>query len=687
MDANKLVAIGVFCAVSLIVSFFIPLLAKAWSAEKLDPKAPLRLDLEHWYVTAPAALALSTMLYFRMGTLFLAGTLALVLVMAFLKNPKPLLNAALVLFAALVTSYLPWWRITGHHISLSTLETFSVLAGAALVMLGLSWPATKSTGKPHGALAPKQWLLFAIFVAVAVIFVPYKGVILDRALLTTWHHWGAFIGPAQLVAEGVYPLHDIPVQYGFGPTVLSALSCSVLDCWSGFYWLNLSFVICFFAALIYAALCLSQRASLPAQIVILTCVALSALGWTMYPPNLISPLSTPSTSGLRFLPGTMMMVFLVRASLQTRESPARPRTQITGHLLWTLGLFWSPEAAIHTTFLWAPFFVWSTLFYGPRPASTPRFFRQAAILVGVLLAVLVSFVALFMLFFGEMPLWSMYTASLRNPPGVLPIDFKASIWAALICYALWFASLWAAHRAGMPDRSTLASWVTMLFALVTFTYFLGRSHSNNILNLLPYFSILLVAIRSSQTAWAAQHMANLMLAGFIGVSALFGLSAYNQAQSTAGYFAHQSASIPARMSYQDTSNVTHFAMLHGSMDETVLSQQKDLREALSYIRNERDEPVEIFDLNMLIDADSKYGPWSAIHPIATTYFSTSQDRITYLKNVMQRLNKSGWIVIKNDFALLSIIDEYNSVYEQTDKIEFGTYTAIRYSPKFALGTQ
>jgi hypothetical protein len=64
MDANKLVAIGVFCAVSLIVSFFIPLLAKAWSAEKLDPKAPFRLDLEHWYVTAPAALALSNMLYF-----------------------------------------------------------------------------------------------------------------------------------------------------------------------------------------------------------------------------------------------------------------------------------------------------------------------------------------------------------------------------------------------------------------------------------------------------------------------------------------------------------------------------------------------------------------------------------------------------------------------------------------------
>jgi hypothetical protein len=315
MDANKLLAIAAFCLVSLIVSFFIPLLSKVWSTAKSDPKPPSLLDIEHWYFNAPASIILSAVLYFRIGAVFLIGILALVLLTAFLKNPKPLASATLALVAALVTSYLPWWRITGYHLSLSTVETLSVLGVAALVVLGLSWPASKDVRETQGALAPKQWLLFALFVAMAVIFVPYKGVILDRALLTTWHHWGAFIGPAQLVAEGVYPLYDIPVQYGFGPTVLSALSCGVLGCWSGFYWLNVSFVICFFAALIYAALCFSRRASLPAQIAILTSVAICTLGWTMYPPSLISPLSTPSTSGMRFLPGALMMAFLVRMSL------------------------------------------------------------------------------------------------------------------------------------------------------------------------------------------------------------------------------------------------------------------------------------------------------------------------------------------------------------------------------------
>jgi hypothetical protein len=307
--------------------------------------------------------------------------------------------------------------------------------------------------------------------------------------------------------------------------------------------------------------------------------------------------------------------------------------------------------------------------------------------VGVFLATLAGFVLVFTLFFGEMPLWSMYTAALRNPPGVLPIDFKASVWIALACYALWFAALWASYRRGTTDRSTLASWVAMLFALVTFTYFLGRSHSNNVLNLLPYFAILLVAIRSSQTAWAAQQIANMMLAGFVGWAALFGLDFYKQAQETAGYFAHQSTPIPMSMTYQDASNVVKFAQLHGAMDETVVSQQEDLRKALSYIREERDEPAEIFDANMLIDASSKYGPWSAIHPIATTYFSTPEQRRHYLQNVMKRLDRAGWIVISDTFPLPSVVGDYDAVYDQTEEIEFGTYTAIRYSPKLDLGTQ
>lgn len=699
MDTSKLLAVAAFCLVSLIVSFFIPLFSKAWISAKSDPKKALFLDIEHWYFNVPASVILSVALYFRLGAVFLIGVFGLVLLTVLLKNPKPLANAALVLLAALITSYLPWWRITEYHLSLSTLETLSVLGVTAVMVLGLTWPVAKTASKPisnkvnvlargaQDALALKQWLLLALFVAAAAIFVLYKGPILDRAMITTWHHWGAFIGPAQLVVEGVLPLHDVPVQYGFGPTVLSALSCGVLDCWTGFYWVNVGFVICFFAALAYAALCFSRQASIPAQVAILTSVAICTLGWTMYPPSLISPLSTPSTSGMRFLPGTLMMTFLVHVSLGSRKKPAILNTKIIGHLLWMFGLLWSPEAAIHTTFLWGPFFVWSSVFYGPHAPSMRQFFIQVAILVGVFFATLIGFVLVYTLYFGEMPLWSMYTAALRNPPGVMAIDYKASIWVALACFSLWFAALWGSHRRGTTDRSTLAFWVTMLFALVTFTYFLGRSHSNNVLNLLPYFAIMLVAIRSSQTAWAAQQLANMLLAGFVGWSVLFGLNYYKQAQDTAGYFAHQSTSIPMAMTYQDSTNVIKFAELDGVVSDTLASQQNELRKALSYIGEVRDEPAEIFDVNMLIDANSKYGPWSGIHPIATTYFSTSEQRRHYLRNVMKRLNRSGWIVVSDTFPLPSVVEDYDAVYERTEEMAFGTYTAIRYSPKLDLGTQ
>lgn len=691
MDTNKLLAITVFCLMALIVSFFIPLFAKTWNTEKPGAKPPFILDLEHWYFTAPISLILSIVLYSRVGGMFLIGLLALVFLTTVLKNSKPLISATLVLLAALVTSYLPWWRITGYNVSLSNVEILSILGVMAIMILGLSWPAKSkyapSNDMPNG-LTPKQWFLFSLFIVVAIIFIPYKGPILDRALLTTWHHWGAYIGPAQLVAEGVYPLRDIPVQYGFGPTVLTALSCTITDCWTGFYWLNFSFVIGFFAALMYAALCLSRQASLPAQIAIVTSTAVCALGWTMYPPEMISPLATPSTSGMRFLPGTLMMAFLVHTALFATFNDATAfKMKIVGHLLWVFGLIWAPEAAIHTTFLWGPFFVWSGVFRDSHPASIRQFFIQVSILFGVFCATLAAFILFYLLAFGEMPLWVMYTAAVRNPPGVLPIDYKATVWVALTCYALWFASLSATHRYGVTDRSTLATWITMLLALVTFTYFLGRSHANNVLNLLPYFAILLIAIRSARTDSPISQMANMLLAGFVGWASIFGTGYYNQARENAGYFNYQNTSISSSMSYRNTETELKFTKYIEIPGDNILGEQSDIREALAYINGTRKEPAEIIDAYMLLDAGSEYGPWSAIHPIATTYFSTSQDRITYLKNVMHRLDKSGWIVIKNDFKLLSIIDEYNSVYERTEELEFGTYTAIRYSPKPGLGTQ
>ena len=65
----------------------------------------------------------------------------------------------------------------------------------------------------------------------------FLGLNLVIDLQTAWHHWGAYIGPAQLVFAGVLPLHDIPLQYGFGPTMLLAASCKI-NCWSGMYWLT-----------------------------------------------------------------------------------------------------------------------------------------------------------------------------------------------------------------------------------------------------------------------------------------------------------------------------------------------------------------------------------------------------------------------------------------------------------------
>ncbi|HEX8199161.1 MAG TPA: hypothetical protein VF590_01645, partial [Isosphaeraceae bacterium] len=55
------------------------------------------------------------------------------------------------------------------------------------------------------------------------------------------HHWGVFVGPAELVRQGGWPLWDVPSQYGFLST-LSIAWLPVRSVWQSFYLVNVTLV-------------------------------------------------------------------------------------------------------------------------------------------------------------------------------------------------------------------------------------------------------------------------------------------------------------------------------------------------------------------------------------------------------------------------------------------------------------
>jgi hypothetical protein len=104
--------------------------------------------------------------------------------------------------------------------------------------------------------------------------------------------------------------------------------------------------------------------------------------------------------------------------------------------------------------------------------------------------------------------------------------------------------------------------------------------------------------------------------------------------------------------------------------------------AITYLRAHSHESIETFDRYGLIDAKDPNPPWNALYGPANFTEIPSHLRRAYLRNVAKRLDKPGWVLFDKDYKEMQrFLEDYDSVYQRTQTIDFGYYTAIRYSPR------
>ncbi len=616
---------------------------------------------------------------FSLSLLFIAGTVALLQASLFWQR----LSA--ILFAGSISTTLPWWRFSGGSMDLSYGELGLVL----IIFAGTLYILEKKSDKDFSYDSMPtfsvwgQRVLYGIIFILSIFYVGYQGLILGDAKVTTWHHWGAYIGPARLTLSGAIPLFDFPVQYGIGPTLMSAAACRFVNCWDGFYFLASAFTLAFFFALALLAIKITQREGLVVRLLALSCVIVCSLLWTSFPAGLISPLSTPSTSGMRFFPAVAMGLYLVTISSSVSSGGLTRRQIIFGHAIWVFGLFWSPEAGIHTTIVWTPFLVWASVFKNGTGFSIRVFIWESCKVLGVFGVIMASLTLIYFLSFGVLPKPLLYASFLQNPPGVLSINSSGPIWLAMTCFGLWIVAINKPSSKPSSEFFTrdkfIGSWVLFLLSLVVFSYFLGRSHDNNILNLLVYFMLLLFSVRRIAGGSGVRVLANALISASLAWVPLFGWGGYVRAFQESRSFGVDLSQV---MNYGEEHSVvaiaSHNARISGlTLNDALLDQQK-LREALDYIASNWDEPVEIIDLNMLIDARASHLPWSGVHPISTSSFMTDTQRKKMLERVAARIQESGWVLVHKDLARSSVIQNYDEVYRRNQTHKFGNYQAIRF---------
>lgn len=512
---------------------------------------------------------------------------------------------------------------------------------------------------------------------------------LKNALIYTnvRHHWGAYIGPSETVMSGARILYDIPAQYGLGPTMLIA-SVHGDNRWIAMYWAVI------FTGLLYSFFLLASACLIARKInntwsyltIVLASIA-SSLCWTSFPPLLGGPWTYPSTGGLRFLP-LAALVFCILWAETRAVGGAVPR--ICGHALWCLAAIWSPEAVFYSSFAWWPYLLWRASTSGKSPiAAVISAITEIACVALVFLA---AFPAVYYAMYGVTPDPDAYTAYVVNVIAPLPIDPKGSIWFFGFTLMLGLIAAALSIR-NSNDKASFASIFVCLLALyATFSYYTGRSHDDNILNLMPFLVLVLAAVRALSRSATLSRTAHVALASVLALTPLFGWSARNQAAGSdyAGISGINS------MSYirGDTSDSTGGNAAIPWLDKRLLpgtgtrlldaGDPGDAARAVFYVSVIRREPLIKIEIP---SATAPIGPgaWAAIHDPIDFYYLPDAIVAKFIDRTMRRIKSPGWLVIAKSVDGDSYTLRWKRLlaesYLATEEVDFNSYHAIRYAPK------
>lgn len=600
--------------------------------------------------------------------------------LSYMARDKPLetgnlLGAALGLA---LTATLPWWR---HLPGTPTIVYISWTEALFFLVVLISVHQAFIRFRPAEELRPlppvAPQILIAVFLAVFVFLSFATGIYLNAiALDTVWHHWGAYIGPSELLLSGARVFLDFPVQYGLGPTLLIAATCGN-DCWTGMYFVVGGTLLAFAVLLGLISLRIAAQYSRSFSVtgIVLLSVLFCAFFWNSYPPLISTPATTPSTNGLRFLPVLAFAAVLLFRYAGTVRAP-----YWQAHLAWVVCALWSPESAFMASLLWWPFYLWLRCSESPTTARARTLFHSVLTLVLMTLATVATFLAGYWLLYRTLPTLHGFLAYLINPPGVLPISPSGSLWffaggLAAGCYALYQASRATGDGTVFRER-----FILILLAYGTLSYFLGRSHDNNILNILAFIMPLLLSMLRTPVVTGLGTAAAVMFSGLIGWSGIFGWDAWRATLAADRLLEANPRMLLSGLSYAnvDTARSMRTRYLESKIP---LGDFADATRAIASISSTYREPITVLNITLNMIRADRNAVWSAIHNPANFSYMPSEYRREFIVNTAGTLGRPGWMLIDRGFPNVELVNDMNSAYAVTKIIEFGTYYAVRYAPK------
>jgi hypothetical protein len=408
--------------------------------------------------------------------------------------------------------------------AISLAATFAVLLfvpspalrlGALLPALALAAAALLALRLARGH-QPRPWVrntLDVVLCGLVVLVVVQLPNILEHIPDLAENHT-YFLGPANDALHGRPMLAGAWSQYGVGLIDALALTFTVIPIGFG----SLSLIIIALTVGVYLCVYASLRLAGVGQVLTMLTLAVAAAG------NLFAPLdvyiSWPNDSPLRF----GMPYLIVLLAIAAGRYPARARAlRIATLAVLAVSAAWSFEVFVYCGGTYGALVLVEALAAGTeiaRRVARGALLGLAASAAGVALLSLLTFTV------GGSLEWGPYFEYLKlysfEGFSQLPVVFfSAGPLMGVAVFASAVLLLWLARERpaalAPPLRAALAGFTGL--ATVTFTYYLGRSHPNNLLILLVpvvalgglWVHLLLAAV--SPARWRTLAAATVVLAG------------------------------------------------------------------------------------------------------------------------------------------------------------------------------
>jgi len=310
------------------------------------------------------------------------------------------------------------------------------------------------------------------------------------------HHWGAWVGAADLVREGGWLLWDAPSNYGF----LNVLVFAVVPTdtpWQSFYLLT---ALALFG--VSAGLFLTLRSIRNGPLN--WCFALAiAIAVPMFGPGLVesNPVTStfifPNAGAYRYIWAFVLVAILVWEDATEEGTRRQRRILLLGNAAWLAGVLWSPESAFFCSGAWLPAYV--MIVFRMTASSRNRWGRAAAWLAvpPAFLAAAIGFMmAFYAIRLGHLPDWTSFLDYAQEVGlNVLVVENEPigpALGMLLGFCLLAIGAVSAGTRRGVPARS-FGLWIGLLGAFwATNSY--GFQRGSAMLHPVAYAALVLMLV-------------------------------------------------------------------------------------------------------------------------------------------------------------------------------------------------